>query len=75
MGHQVIGQGSSLWWNVANLAGVAESATVLGQINFHQRSARDLKLTALTVAHPIGKQKGWHASVANNPTMGAAIAQ
>lgn len=44
-----IGQGTSLWWNVANLAGVAESAIVLGQINYHQRSAKNLKLTALTV--------------------------
>ncbi|MEK7743760.1 MAG: hypothetical protein AAB578_05180, partial [Elusimicrobiota bacterium] len=43
-----IGQGSSLWWNVANLAGVAESAVVVGQINYYKRDAKALKATALT---------------------------
>ena len=45
-----IGNGSSIWWNAANVAGVAESAAVLGQINYYKRDAKDLKATALTVA-------------------------
>ena len=45
-----IGQGSSLWWNFANLAGVAESMMVLGQINFYKRDAKALKATLLTAA-------------------------
>lgn len=45
-----IGNGSSIWWNAANVAGVAESAAVLGQINYYKRDAKDLKATAKTVA-------------------------
>ena len=45
-----IGQGSSLWWNAANLAGAAESMMVLGQINFYKRDAKALKATLLTAA-------------------------
>ena len=43
-----IGSGASLWWNVANVAGVIESAAVVGQINWHKRDAKELKATALT---------------------------
>ncbi|MFA6317331.1 MAG: hypothetical protein WC943_07925, partial [Elusimicrobiota bacterium] len=45
-----IGQGASIWWNAANLAGVAESAAVLGQINWYKRDAKALKATLATAA-------------------------
>jgi hypothetical protein len=45
-----IGNGSSFWWNAANVAGVAESAAVLGQVNYYKRDGKDLKATALTIA-------------------------
>ncbi len=51
-----IGQGSSLWWNAANLAGVAESAVVVGQINNAKKDPKALKatlLTALAVLAPL----------------------
>ncbi|MBI5623357.1 MAG: hypothetical protein HY924_06225 [Elusimicrobia bacterium] len=44
-----IGQGSSMWWNAANIAGVLESAAVLGQINWYKRDAKALKATLATV--------------------------
>lgn len=49
-----IGSGASLWWNVANVAGVIESGVVVGQINWHKRDAKELKATALTAAAAIG---------------------
>jgi len=45
-----IGQGSNTWWNVANLAGVAESALVVGQINYYKRDSKALKTSLLTAA-------------------------
>ena len=45
-----IGHGSSLAWNAANVAGVLESATVVGQINAYKRDKSDLKATLMTVA-------------------------
>ncbi|MBI4679603.1 MAG: hypothetical protein HY748_18690 [Elusimicrobia bacterium] len=45
-----IGQGSSVWWNVANLAGVLESAMVVGQINWFKRDSKALKATLATAA-------------------------
>ncbi|MEK7382461.1 MAG: hypothetical protein AAB262_04160, partial [Elusimicrobiota bacterium] len=45
-----IGQGTSFWWNAANVAGVAESAIVVGQINWHKRDRKELKATLLTAA-------------------------
>ncbi|MDD5303588.1 MAG: nucleoside monophosphate kinase [Elusimicrobia bacterium] len=49
-----IGSGASLWWNVANVAGVVESGAVVGQINWHKRDARELKATGLTAAAVLG---------------------
>ncbi len=49
-----IGSGASFWWNVANVAGVIESAAVVGQINWHKRDKKELKATALTAAAAIG---------------------
>jgi adenylate kinase len=43
-----IGSGASLWWNLANVAGVVESGVVVGQINWHKRDRKELKATALT---------------------------
>ncbi|MDP3542919.1 MAG: nucleoside monophosphate kinase [Elusimicrobiota bacterium] len=43
-----IGSGASLWWNLANVAGVIESGVVVGQINWHKRDRKELKATALT---------------------------
>ncbi len=43
-----IGHGSSIWWNAVNVLGVAESAIVAGQINWHKRDRKELKATALT---------------------------
>lgn len=43
-----IGSGASLWWNLANVAGVVESGAVVGQINWHKRDRKELKATALT---------------------------
>ena len=45
-----IGNGSALAWQLANLAGVAESAVVVGQLNYFKRDAKSLKATALTAA-------------------------
>lgn len=45
-----IGNGASMAWNVANLAGVAESAIVIGQINAQKKDKKDLKATLLTAA-------------------------
>ena len=45
-----IGQGSNFWWNAANLAGVAESLAVIGQLNYFKRDAKALKTTLLTLA-------------------------
>lgn len=49
-----IGSGASLWWNVANVAGVIESGAVVGQINWHKRDAKELKATGLTAAAVLG---------------------
>lgn len=43
-----IGNGASLWWNLANVAGVLESAIVVGQINAYRRDKAEMKATALT---------------------------
>ena len=43
-----IGSGASLWWNLANVAGVVERGVVVGQINWHKRDRKELKATALT---------------------------
>lgn len=43
-----IGSGSSFWWNAANLAGVVESAVIVGQILRHKRDRKELKAAALT---------------------------
>lgn len=43
-----IGQGSSMFWNAVNLAGVAESAVVVGQLNAAKRDAGAMKATVLT---------------------------
>ncbi|TPW19043.1 MAG: Uridine kinase, partial [Elusimicrobia bacterium] len=43
-----IGNGASLWWNLANVAGVLESAIVVGQINAYKRDKAEMKATALT---------------------------
>ncbi|TBR18307.1 hypothetical protein EPO15_15300, partial [bacterium] len=45
-----IGNGASLWWNLANVAGVVESAFVVGQINAYRRDKAELKATAAVVA-------------------------
>ena len=45
-----IGNGSSIWWNAANLAGVAESATVVAQLNYYKKDPKSLKATLATVA-------------------------
>jgi len=45
-----IGNGASLWWNLANVAGVVESAVVVGQINAYKRDKAELKATAATLA-------------------------
>ncbi|MBI5597591.1 MAG: hypothetical protein HY928_15990 [Elusimicrobia bacterium] len=45
-----IGQGASIWWNLANVAGVLESAIVIGQINWYKRDKAEMKASALTVA-------------------------
>ncbi len=45
-----IGSGAGMAWNAANLAGVVESAIVVGQINAYKRDKADLKATALTAA-------------------------
>ncbi|MBI5244271.1 MAG: hypothetical protein HY922_11440 [Elusimicrobia bacterium] len=44
-----IGQGSSLWWNAANVAGVVESLAVIGQLNYFKRDARALKATLAAI--------------------------
>ena len=44
-----IGNGSSIWWNAANLAGVAESAAVVGQLNYYKKDPKSLQATAATV--------------------------
>jgi uridine kinase len=45
-----IGNGSSIWWNAANLAGVAESATVVGQLGYFKKDKNSLKAAIATVA-------------------------
>jgi uridine kinase/cytidine deaminase len=45
-----IGNGSSIWWNAANVAGVVESATVVGQLNYYKKDSKSLKATIATVA-------------------------
>ena len=45
-----IANGSSFWWNVANLAGVAESATVVAQLDYYKKDPQALKATFLTLA-------------------------
>jgi uridine kinase len=40
---------SAFWWNLVNVLGVAQSATILGQINYYRRTKADLVKTALTV--------------------------
>lgn len=45
-----IGQGASLWWNLANVAGIVESAVVVGQLNWYKRDKAEFKATALTGA-------------------------
>lgn len=45
-----IGRGSSVWWNAANVAGVLESAIVVGQINAYKRDKKDLKATLAVAA-------------------------
>ncbi|MEK7234919.1 MAG: hypothetical protein AAB268_13975 [Elusimicrobiota bacterium] len=49
-----IGSGASLWWNVANVAGVIESGVVVAQIDWHKRDAKELKATGLTAAAVLG---------------------
>jgi adenylate kinase len=49
-----IGSGASLWWNVANIAGVIESGAVVAQINAYKRDAKELKATGLTAAAVLG---------------------
>lgn len=45
-----IGQGASLWWNLANVAGVIESGIVIGQINWYKRDKAEMKASAATIA-------------------------
>ncbi|MBI5240698.1 MAG: hypothetical protein HY926_09515 [Elusimicrobia bacterium] len=45
-----IGNGSSIWWNLANVAGLAESAVVVGQLNYHKKDKGALKATLTTAA-------------------------
>ena len=45
-----IGQGASLAWNIANLAGVIESGIVVAQLNAYKRDPKALKATLLTAA-------------------------
>ncbi|MBI5884342.1 MAG: hypothetical protein HZB91_14700 [Elusimicrobia bacterium] len=45
-----IGNGSSVFWNAANVAGVIESALVVGQLNFYKRDSKALKATLATAA-------------------------
>lgn len=45
-----LGNGASMAWNAANIAGVVESATVVAQINAQKRDKKDLKATAITAA-------------------------
>ncbi|MCX5797404.1 MAG: hypothetical protein NTY77_18085 [Elusimicrobia bacterium] len=45
-----VGNGSALAWRLANFAGVAESALVVGQLNYFKKDSKSLKATALTAA-------------------------
>lgn len=49
-----IGNGASLWWNLANVAGVVESALVVGQINWYKRDKAEMKATAAVAAASAG---------------------
>ncbi|PJA16752.1 MAG: hypothetical protein CO113_15765 [Elusimicrobia bacterium CG_4_9_14_3_um_filter_62_55] len=40
----------AFWWNLVNVLGVAQSATILGQINYYRRTKSDLIKTLATAA-------------------------
>jgi hypothetical protein len=44
-----IGKGSSIFWDAANVAGVVEVLTILGQINHDRRDSKTLKATMLAM--------------------------
>jgi hypothetical protein len=46
--------GSDLFWNLVNVLGVAQSATILGQINYFNGDSKTLKKTLLTAAAVAG---------------------